>query len=84
VLIAKPNETMVQTNDGSEIAKLDLKLRGPVIWEPNKVVCLIFKSLIWFGDRYFALARNYALKLLKEDPMQNQNMQLCVLFYRND
>jgi hypothetical protein len=32
--------------------QVDLKLRGPVIlWEPNKVVCLIFKSLIWFGDR---------------------------------
>jgi ATP-dependent DNA helicase RecG len=73
---------MVQTNDGSEIAEVDLNyvVRWSYELQQSGVLNL---QIRWFGSgqRYFALARNYALKLLKEDSgMQNQNMQLCVLF----
>lgn len=62
-------ETMVQTNDGFEIAEVDLKLRGPgdlMGTQQSGVLNLQIADL--FRDRdTLALARNYALKLLKED-----------------
>jgi len=62
-------ETMVQTNDGFEIAEVDLKLRGPgdlMGTQQSGVLNLQIADLVRDRDT-LALARNYALKLLKED-----------------
>ena len=63
-------ETMVHTNDGFEIAEVDLKLRGPgdlMGKQQSGVLNLQIADLV--RDReVLILARNYALKLLKEDP----------------
>ena len=62
-------ETMVQTNDGFEIAEVDLKLRGPgdlMGTQQSGILNLQIADLV--RDReILALARNYALKLLKVD-----------------
>ena len=63
-------ETMVQTNDGFEIAEVDLKLRGPgnlMGTQQSGVLNLQIADLVRDRDT-LALARNYAMKLLKEDP----------------
>lgn len=62
-------ETMVQTNDGFEIAEVDLKLRGPgdlMGTQQSGVLNLQIADLVRDRDT-LALARNYALKLLKDD-----------------
>ncbi|WP_188051052.1 ATP-dependent DNA helicase RecG [Flavobacterium sp. GP15] len=63
-------ETMVRTNDGFEIAEVDLKLRGPgnlMGTQQSGVLNLQIADLVRDRDT-LALARNYAMKLLKEDP----------------
>lgn len=77
-------ETMVQTNDGFEIAEVDLKLRGPgdlMGTQQSGVLNLQIADLVRDRDT-LALARNYALKLLKEDAgMQNpEHAALRVVF----
>ena len=66
-------ETMVQTNDGFEIAEVDLKLRGPGDFmgtQQSGVLNLQIADIVRDRD-ILILARNYALKILKEDaPMQ--------------
>jgi ATP-dependent DNA helicase RecG len=66
-------ETMVQTNDGFEIAEVDLKLRGPgdlMGTQQSGVLNLQIADIVRDRD-ILILARNYALKILKEDaPMQ--------------
>lgn len=63
-------ETMVQTNDGFEIAEVDLKLRGPgdlMGTQQSGVLNLQIADIV--KDReILSLARNYAMKILKEDP----------------
>ena len=62
-------ETMVRTNDGFEIAEVDLKLRGPgnlMGTQQSGVLNLQIADLVRDRDT-LALARNYAMKLLKED-----------------
>ena len=62
-------ETMVQTNDGFEIAEVDLKLRGPgdlMGTQQSGVLNLQIADIVRDRD-ILALARNYALKLLKSD-----------------
>ncbi|GAA6767145.1 ATP-dependent DNA helicase RecG [Flavobacterium sp. CGRL1] len=63
-------ETMVQTNDGFEIAEVDLKLRGPgdlMGTQQSGVLNLQIADIV--KDReILSFARNYALKILKEDP----------------
>ncbi|MFV8327076.1 ATP-dependent DNA helicase RecG [Flavobacterium sp. ZS1P14] len=62
-------ETMVQTNDGFEIAEVDLKLRGPgdlMGTLQSGVLNLQIADLVRDRDT-LALARNYVLKLLKDD-----------------
>ena len=66
-------ETMVSTNDGFEIAEVDLKLRGPgnlMGTQQSGVLNLQIADIV--KDRaILALARNHALKILKEDaPLQ--------------
>ena len=66
-------ETMVSTNDGFEIAEVDLKLRGPgdlMGTRQSGVLNLQIADLVRDRD-ILILARNYALKILKDDaPMQ--------------
>lgn len=66
-------ETMVSTNDGFEIAEVDLKLRGPgdlMGKQQSGILNLQIADLVRDRD-ILILARNYAIKLLKEDaPME--------------
>ena len=66
-------ETMVGTNDGFEIAEVDLKLRGPgdlMGTLQSGVLNLQIADIVRDRD-ILQLARNYALKILKDDaPMQ--------------
>ena len=62
-------ETMVQTNDGFEIAEVDLKLRGPgdlMGKQQSGVLNLQIADIVRDRD-ILILARNYAQILLKED-----------------
>ena len=67
-------ETMVKTNDGFEIAEVDLKLRGPgdlMGKQQSGVLNLQIADLVKDRDLLF-LARNHAQKLLKEDPSMSK------------
>lgn len=74
-------ETMTRTNDGFEIAEVDLKLRGPgdlMGTQQSGVLNLQIADLV--KDReILELARHYAVKLLKDDaPMmkpEHQNLR---------
>ena len=62
--------TMVNSNDGFEIAEVDLKLRGPGDLsgtQQSGVLNLKIADLIKDGQLLF-LARNIAIEVLKEDP----------------
>jgi ATP-dependent DNA helicase RecG len=71
-------ETMVSTNDGFEIAEVDLKLRGPgdlMGTQQSGVLNLQIADIV--RDReILLLARNYALKILKEDPPMQKEEHL--------
>lgn len=77
-------ETMVSTNDGFEIAEVDLKLRGPgdlMGKQQSGVLNLQIADLV--KDRQILiLARNYAITILKDDaPLQkNENTILKNVF----
>ena len=63
-------ETMCQTNDGFEIAEVDLKLRGPgdiMGKQQSGVLHLQIADLVRDKD-ILLVARNEAIKLLKNDP----------------
>jgi ATP-dependent DNA helicase RecG len=63
-------ETMVSTNDGFEIAEVDLKLRGPgdlMGTQQSGVLNLKIADIVKDND-ILKTARWYALKILKEDP----------------
>lgn len=62
-------ETMVRTNDGFEIAEVDLKLRGPgdiMGRQQSGVLNLQIADLVKDRD-ILMLAREHALKILKDD-----------------
>ncbi len=62
-------ETMCRTNDGFEIAEVDLKLRGPgdiMGKQQSGVLNLQIADLVKDRD-ILMLAREYAMKLLKDD-----------------
>jgi len=62
-------ETMVSTNDGFEIAEVDLKLRGPgdlMGTQQSGVLNLQIADLVRDRD-ILLLARNYAMEILKND-----------------
>ncbi|HTO36066.1 MAG TPA: ATP-dependent DNA helicase RecG, partial [Flavobacterium sp.] len=66
-------ETMCRTNDGFEIAEVDLKLRGPgdiMGTQQSGVLNLQIADLVRDRD-ILQLARHEALKLLKKDPAMN-------------
>ena len=63
-------ETMCKTNDGFEIAEVDLKLRGPgdiMGKQQSGILQLQIADLVRDRD-ILLVARNEALKLLKKDP----------------
>lgn len=63
-------DTMVQTNDGFEIAEVDLKLRGPgdlMGTQQSGVLNLKIADIVRDND-ILKTARFYATKVLKEDP----------------
>lgn len=66
-------ETMVRTNDGFEIAEVDLKLRGPgdiMGKQQSGVLNLQIADLVKDRD-ILQVARHIAVRLLKEDPSMN-------------
>ena len=61
---------MVRTNDGFEIAEVDLRLRGPgnlMGTQQSGVLNLKIADIVKDND-ILKTARYYAIKLLKEDP----------------
>ena len=63
-------ETMCRTNDGFEIAEVDLKLRGPgdiLGTQQSGVLNLKIADIVKDRD-ILMTAREHAIKLLKEDP----------------
>lgn len=77
-------ETMVRTNDGFEIAEVDLKLRGPgdiMGKQQSGVLNLQIADLVKDRD-ILQVARHLAVKLLKQDPSMNlpEHAKLKALF----
>jgi len=77
-------ETMVGTNDGFEIAEVDLKLRGPgdlMGTQQSGVLNLQIADIVRDRD-ILVLARNYALKILKEDPpmQKEEHLRMRLVF----
>ena len=62
--------TMVQTNDGFEIAEVDLKLRGPgdIMGTQQSGVLNLKIADIVKDNQILQVARSFAQKILKEDP----------------
>ena len=63
-------ETMTRTNDGFEIAEVDLKLRGPgdIMGTQQSGVLNLKIADIVKDNELLKTARFYALKILKNDP----------------
>jgi ATP-dependent DNA helicase RecG len=77
-------ETMVNTNDGFEIAEVDLKLRGPgdiMGTQQSGVLNLQIADLVKDKD-ILLLARNQAFKVLNDDPsmQKSENTILRMVF----
>lgn len=74
-------ETMVKTNDGFEIAEVDLKLRGPgdiMGTQQSGVLNLRIADIVKDKD-VLQLARHYAKKTLKDDPSLSKAEHLNIL-----
>lgn len=73
-------ETMVSTNDGFEIAEVDLKLRGPgdiMGTQQSGILNMKIADIIKDND-LLKTARHYALQLLKSDPSLEKPENLVV------
>ncbi|WP_405415371.1 ATP-dependent DNA helicase RecG [Maribacter sp. Asnod1-A12] len=73
-------ETMVATNDGFEIAEVDLKLRGPgdiMGTQQSGLLNLKIADIVKDND-ILKSARFYALQLLKEDPSLSKPENLII------
>jgi len=73
-------ETMVSTNDGFEIAEVDLKLRGPgdlMGTQQSGLLNLKIADIVKDND-ILKTARYYALQLLKEDPTLQKPENLII------
>jgi ATP-dependent DNA helicase RecG len=69
-------ETMVRTNDGFEIAEVDLKLRGPGDIQGTQQSGLLNLNIADLAKdgQILQLARNEAIEVLKKDPkLQSEN-----------
>lgn len=73
-------ETMVRTDDGFEIAEVDLKLRGPgdIMGTQQSGVLNLRIADIVKDSEILALARSYAFEILKKDPNLSSNENLPV------
>jgi ATP-dependent DNA helicase RecG len=83
-------ETMVHTNDGFEIAEVDLKLRGPgdlMGTKQSGVLNLKIADVVKDRD-ILQTARHYAQKLLKDDPkvalVKNQVVKSAYLRFASE
>jgi ATP-dependent DNA helicase RecG len=73
-------ETMVRTNDGFEIAEVDLRLRGPgdlMGTQQSGILNLKIADIVKDND-ILKTARWYALKILKEDPSLETQENLVI------
>jgi ATP-dependent DNA helicase RecG len=73
-------ETMVRTNDGFEIAEVDLKLRGPgdiMGTQQSGILNLKIADIVKDND-ILKTARFYALRLLKDDPSLEKPENLII------
>ncbi len=73
-------ETMVATNDGFEIAEVDLKLRGPgdlMGTQQSGLLNLKIADIVKDND-ILKTARYYAIQLLKEDPSLEKPENLII------
>lgn len=73
-------ETMTSTNDGFEIAEVDLKLRGPgdlMGTQQSGVLNLKIADIVK-DNSILQSARNYASRLLKADPNLSQKKHVMV------
>lgn len=77
-------ETMVRTNDGFEIAEVDLRLRGPgdlMGTQQSGLLNLKIADLVKDND-ILKTARYYATQILKEDPrLEKEKNKLIALNY---
>ena len=78
-------ETMVRTNDGFEIADVDLKLRGPGDLEGTKQSGILDLKLadIVRDEQILRAARNIAQNLLDADPYLVKEENLRIVRYLN-
>lgn len=75
-------ETMVRTNDGFEIAEVDLKLRGPgdlMGTQQSGILNLKIADIVK-DNQILKTARYYALQLLKDDPKLEREGNRSILF----
>jgi ATP-dependent DNA helicase RecG len=73
-------QTMVRTNDGFEIAEVDLKLRGPgdlMGTQQSGLLNLKIADIVK-DNQILKTARHHALRLLKEDPKMEKPEHLPV------
>ena len=77
-------ETMVKTNDGFQIAEVDLKLRGPgdlMGTQQSGVLNLKIADIVKDND-ILGIARSYAISILKDDPqLQKEQNHIIRYFY---
>lgn len=75
-------QTMVQSNDGFEIAEVDLKLRGPgdlMGTQQSGILNLKIADLVK-DNQILKTARAYALQLLKDDPRMEKTENRPILY----
>ncbi|KAA1243376.1 ATP-dependent DNA helicase RecG [Aquimarina sp. RZ0] len=75
-------ETMVRTNDGFDIAEVDLKLRGPgdiMGTQQSGILNLKIADIVRDND-ILQTARYYAMKILKEDPSLSLEKNKILLY----
>ncbi len=75
-------ETMVRTNDGFDIAEVDLKLRGPgdiMGTQQSGVLNLKIADIVRDND-ILKTARYYAMKILNEDPSLSLEKNKVLLY----
>ncbi|WP_025743208.1 ATP-dependent DNA helicase RecG [Aquimarina pacifica] len=75
-------ETMVRTNDGFDIAEVDLKLRGPgdiMGTQQSGVLNLKIADIVRDND-ILKTARHYAIKILNEDPSLEKEKNKTILY----
>ncbi len=73
-------ETMVKTNDGFEIAEVDLKLRGPgdlMGTQQSGILNLKIADIVK-DNKILQLARHHAIRILKTDPLLKSAENLTI------